>query len=55
MNQNGKGDGRRPSSTGWETFSKNWDDIFRQKVPEPKIKVDEPYEFPKKKFSKKKN
>lgn len=55
MNQNGKGDSRRPLSTNWEKFSQNWDDIFKKKVPEPKIKVDESYEFPKKKFSKKKN
>ena len=56
MSQNGKGDSPRPLSTNWEKFSQNWDDIFKKRVPEPKIKVDESFnDFPKKQFSKKKN
>jgi hypothetical protein len=29
MNQNGKGDKRRPKSVSYEQWEKNWDKIFR--------------------------
>lgn len=56
MTQNGKGDKPRPLSTDWNTFSQNWDNIFKKKIDDPNMNaVEISKEFPKKKFSKRKN